>query len=109
MCKNWNSSVLFMGSKMVQLLWKTVQHFLKILKIELLCAKSFQSCLTLCDPRDSSPPGSSVHGILKSKNTGVGCHALHQGIFPTQELNWSFLCLLHVTQQFCFWAYNQEN
>ena len=23
-----------------------------------------QSCLTLCDPMDCSPPGSSVHGIL---------------------------------------------
>ena len=27
-------------------------------------AKSLQSCPTLCDPMDSSPPGSSVHGIL---------------------------------------------
>ena len=27
-------------------------------------AKSLQSCLTLCDPIDGSPPGSSVHGIL---------------------------------------------
>ena len=26
-----------------------------------------QSCLTLCDPMDSSPPGSSVHGIPKQK------------------------------------------
>ena len=26
-----------------------------------------QSCLTLCDPMDSSPPGSSVHGILQAK------------------------------------------
>ena len=26
-----------------------------------------QSCLTLCDPIDSSPPGSSVHGILQAK------------------------------------------
>ena len=28
-------------------------------------AKSLQSCLTLCDPMDCSPPGSSVHGILQ--------------------------------------------
>ena len=27
-------------------------------------AKSLQSCPTLCEPMDSSPPGSSVHGIL---------------------------------------------
>ena len=25
-----------------------------------------QSCLTLCDPMDCSPPGSSVHGILQT-------------------------------------------
>ena len=28
-------------------------------------AKSLQSCLTLCDPIDSSPPGSPVSGILQ--------------------------------------------
>ena len=33
----------------------------------LLCTKSLQSCLTLCDPMDCSPPGSSVHGILQVK------------------------------------------
>ena len=26
-----------------------------------------QSCLTLCDPMDCSPPGSSVHGILQAR------------------------------------------
>ena len=30
-------------------------------------AKSLQSCPTLCDPMDSSPPGSSVHGILQAR------------------------------------------
>ena len=29
------------------------------------------------------------------KNTGAGCHALLQGIFPTQGLNQSLLCALH--------------
>ena len=33
------------------------------------------------------PPGSSVHGIFPSKNTGMGCHFLLQGIFPTQGSN----------------------
>ena len=32
-----------------------------------MCAKSLQLCLTLCDPMDCSPPGSSVHGILQAK------------------------------------------
>ena len=30
-------------------------------------AKLLQSCLTLCDPMNCSPPGSSVHGILQAK------------------------------------------
>ena len=30
-------------------------------------AKSFQSCLTLCDPRDGSPPGSPIPGILQAR------------------------------------------
>ena len=29
--------------------------------------KSLQSCPTLCDPRDSSPPGSAVPGILQAR------------------------------------------
>ena len=42
---------------------------------------------------DCSPPGSSVHRDSPGKNTGGGCHALLQGIFPTQG---SKLCLLHL-------------
>ena len=30
-------------------------------------AKSLQSCLTLCDPIDSTPPGSPVPGILQAR------------------------------------------
>ena len=30
-------------------------------------AKSLQSCPTLCDPIDSSPPGSSIPGILQAR------------------------------------------
>ena len=32
-----------------------------------VCVKLLQSCLTLCDPMDCSPPGSSVHGILQAR------------------------------------------
>ena len=54
-----------------------------------------QLCPTLLEPLDCSPPGSSVHGDSPGKKTGVGCRALLQGIFPTQELNLGRLCLLH--------------
>ena len=33
-------------------------------------AKSLQSCLTLCDPIDGSPPGSPVHGNLQARTLG---------------------------------------
>ena len=41
-----------------------------------------QLFLTLCHPRDCSPSGSFWD--FPGKNTGVGCRALLQGIFPTQ-------------------------
>ena len=45
---------------------------------------------------DCRPPGSSVHGDSPGKNTGVDCHFLLQGIFPTQGSNpclqWLLLC-----------------
>ena len=41
-------------------------------------AKSFQSCPTLCDPIDGSPPGSPVPGTLQARTLGVGCHFLLQ-------------------------------
>ena len=51
---------------------------------------------------DCSLPGSSAHGDSTGKNTGVGCHALLQGIFPTQGWNpgrpccrWILYCLSH--------------
>ena len=55
-----------------------------------------QSCLTLCDPMDCSPPGSSVHGDSPCKNTRVGCHVFLQGIFPTQGLKPGLLLCRHI-------------
>ena len=46
-----------------------------------------QSCSTLCDPMDCSPPGSSVCGVLQAEITGVGCCFLLQGVLPTQGAN----------------------
>ena len=69
--------------------------YCEILKIVpwamLCCAKLLQSCPTLCDTMDCSPPGSSVQGDSPGKNTRVDCRALLQGFFPTQGWNW---CLL---------------
>ena len=64
-----------------------------------------QSCLTLCDPTDCSPPGFSVHGNSPDKNTRVGFHALLQGIFPIQEPNPS----LPHCRQILYCLSHQEN
>ena len=68
------------------------QHMLvRIWRKENPCALSLclvtQSCPTLCNPMDCSPPGSSVHGDFPGKNTRVGCHFLLQGIFLTEGSN----------------------
>ena len=41
-------------------------------------AKSLQSCPTLCDPIDGSPPGSPVPGILQARTMEWVCHFLLQ-------------------------------
>ena len=38
-----------------------------LLQRELAAAKSLQSCPTLCDPRDGSPPGSPILGIIQAR------------------------------------------
>ena len=70
-----------------------------------VCVLATQLWPTLCDPTDCSSPGSSAHGALQSKNTGVGSHSLQQGIFPTQGLN---LGLLH-WRQILYYLSHQRN
>ena len=68
-----------------------------------------QSCQDLRDPMDCSPPGSSVHGDSPGKNTGGGCHALLQGIFPTQRSNPGLMrcgqILYHLSHQGSPWLF----
>ena len=67
------------------------------------CLASQGVCLTLltcaqtlsCVRPFATLPGSSLHGDSPGKSTGLGCHALLQGIFPTQGLNPHLLRLLH--------------
>ena len=49
-------------------------------------AKSLQSCPTLCDPMDCSPPRLLCPRDSPGKNTGVGGHSLLQWIFPDPRL-----------------------
>ena len=83
---------------------KTCLHVCKPCVSECRHAKSFQSCLTLYNPMECSPPGSCVHGDSPWKNTGVSSHDLLQGIFPTQGSNLCLLRLLHCRWIIHHWA-----
>ena len=60
-----------------------------------VCAQSLQSCSTLCNPMDCSPPGSSVHGILHARILEWAAMPSPKGMFLTQRSN---LSLQHLTQ-----------
>ena len=70
---------------------KTLSELLSISRQVLIT----QSCSTLCYPMDCSQSGSSVHEILQVRILEWACHALLQGIFPSQGLNPCLLSLLH--------------
>ena len=58
-------------------------------------AKLLQSCPALFDTKELQPTILLCPWKSPGKNTGVDCHSLFQGIFLTQGLNPSLLCLLH--------------
>ena len=63
-----------------------------ILYVIAAAAKLLQSCLTLCDPIDSSPLGSPSPWDSPGKNTGVGCHFLLQCMKVKSESEVAQLC-----------------
>ena len=65
-----------------------------------------QSCPTLCDSMDYSPPGSSVQWNSQGKNISVGCHSLLQAVFLTQGSNPG---LLHCIQILYHLSYREAN
>ena len=47
--------------------------------------KSLQSCLTLCDPIDGSPPGSSIHGISQARVLEWGAVAFSKKLYTVRK------------------------
>ena len=70
---------------------------MSFMNVHAAAAKLLQSCLTLCDPRDGSPPGSPVPGILQARTLEWVAIAfsmnVHKG--PLKSLNeYLFMYLL---------------
>ena len=94
-------------------------HLLAYLAAAAAAAKSLQSCLTLCDPIDGSPPGLPVPRILQEEHwSGVPlpsltflavCLLMGFAVCPCRVLNWpvspvrdrSFPSLIYSAQKMC--------
>ena len=55
-----------------------------------------QSCLTLCDPMDCSPPGSSLHGIFQAEALEWVAISFSRGSSQPGDQTWVF----HITSRF---------
>ena len=91
----FSSSNRFFLDKFLLLL-STVTNISAISSNTCVPAKLLQSCRTLCDPMNCTHPRLLCPWDSPGMHTGMGCHALLQGIFPTQGQNPSLLCLLHL-------------
>ena len=60
-----------------------------------------QSCPTLCDPMDSSPPGSSVHGIFQARILGWVAISYSRESFWPRDRTW-VSCVFHIGRQILF-------
>ena len=78
---------LKVGSLAIIILILSIENPKESLELENTVCLVTQLWLTLCILMDCSPPGSFIHGDSPDKNTGVGCHALLQGISLTQGSN----------------------
>ena len=64
---NLNMKDAFIGHRWSSLPGSAQPHSVKTSELWTAAAKSLQSCPTLCDPIDGSPPGSPVPGILQAR------------------------------------------
>ena len=91
--KTKDESQIHNAEQIKHLTQKNIYHIFFIYHIVLFiwgyaCERA-QSCQTLCDPTDCTPPGSSVRGDSPGKNTVVSCHALLRGI--SQARDWTHI------------------
>ena len=68
-----------------------------------VCAKSLQLCLTLCNPMNYCPPGSSVHGILQARILEWVSVSSSRG--SSQPRDWT--CVSYISSTFVSWKLSQ--
>ena len=63
----WKEGLASVAQTWLSVVHVLASYMLLLLLLLLAAAKSRQSCPTLCDPIDGSPPGSAVPGILQAR------------------------------------------
>ena len=84
-CLYTGGVLVALGKHLWVVVWKSERNVAGLLSTVLSLAALVVS--SSVSPWVCSWPASSVHGDFPGKYTGVGCHALLQGIFPTQGSN----------------------
>ena len=64
---------------------------LHVNKLACMCAKSLQSCQTLCDPINGSPPGSPIPGILQARTLEWVAISSSRGSSPPRDQTQVFI------------------
>ena len=74
-----------------------MEYYSAIKKNAAAAAKLLQSCPTLCDPIDGSPPGSHIPGILQARTLECmkQCHLQQHGL----DLEMIMLCEVNMTEK----------
>ena len=70
--------------------WKRMKYWFMLQHAAAAAAKSLQSCPTLCDPIDGSPPGSPVPGILQAGTLEWVAISFYWGLNRIQNLSYIF-------------------
>ena len=86
-CSPWGHKESDMTEQPEQQQSKTIQILPKTLPAAVAAAKSLQSCLTLCNPRDGSPPGSPPLGFSRQEHwSGL---PFPSPMHESEKLKWS--------------------
>ena len=81
--------------------WKIRNKLILLTFLVAASAELLQSCLTLCDPIDGSPPGSPVPGILQAGTLeGV---AISVSNLPSQR-NWNSASVVFMFVDYCYYS-----
>ena len=99
-----NFSLILWGTQHLDVcVWGEETTFRRVCVCVCVCVKSFQSCLTLCNSTDCSPPGSVVYGILQAEYwSGLPCPP--PGDLPNSGIEPHLLQLLPCRRILYHWA-----